>query len=183
MILSNTPLSFILLTLAAVDASPLISHRSSKPTLRFSTRFNPNGQPSNLAEMDRARAQSMKQPGGHLSKRLGDSVSITNSFVQYNAQVKIGEPAEECKWISCQCRRGSSLILDTLLIDSGSSNIWIGANKTYTQTSSSIDTGNAVVRVQYFHVLFFELRVIIVSVLRLWQLLWRGMAGYRCTFS
>ena len=35
-------------------------------------------------------------------------------------------------------------LLDTLLIDTGSSNTWLGANKTYVKTDTSQDTGNTV---------------------------------------
>jgi len=36
---------------------------------------------------------------------------------------------------------------DTLLVDTGSSNTWIGANKAYVQTSTSVDTGNTFVSI------------------------------------
>ncbi|EKM51358.1 uncharacterized protein PHACADRAFT_178003 [Phanerochaete carnosa HHB-10118-sp] len=49
-------------------------------------------------------------------------------IVDFTIQVKVGEPA----------------IQYTLLIDSGSSNTWVGANKSYTPTSSSHNTGKSV---------------------------------------
>jgi len=36
---------------------------------------------------------------------------------------------------------------DTLLVDTGSSNTWVGANKAYTTTSTSVDTGNTFVSI------------------------------------
>jgi len=37
---------------------------------------------------------------------------------------------------------------DTLLVDTGSSNTWIGANKAYVQTSTSVDTGDIFVSIR-----------------------------------
>lgn len=37
------------------------------------------------------------------------------------------------------------MMTDTLIVDTGSANIWIGANKSYVETSTSHDTGDAVV--------------------------------------
>ena len=42
------------------------------------------------------------------------------------------------------------MIIDTLIIDTGSSNTWIGAGKAYNKTSTSHDTGNTVVCLSCF---------------------------------
>jgi len=39
----------------------------------------------------------------------------------------------------------SLFVIDTLLVSTGSSNTWVGADKSYVQTSSSQDTGHTVV--------------------------------------
>ena len=41
------------------------------------------------------------------------------------------------------------MTIDTLLIDTGSSNTWIGAGRAYTKTSTSHDTGDTVVRLSF----------------------------------
>ncbi|KAI6017529.1 acid protease [Pisolithus marmoratus] len=56
------------------------------------------------------------------------SVSVTNSVVIYVAQVGIGSPPTEY----------------TLLVDTGSSNTWVGANQPYIPTSTSHYTGDTV---------------------------------------
>ncbi|KAG0699371.1 acid protease [Suillus ampliporus] len=126
MFTSKALLSILLVALSSVDASPL--HRDAgKATLSFAARVNARGA-VNVAAADRARAQAMRQAVSK-DKRAGrSSFSITNAVVTYTAQVGIGSPATEY----------------TLLIDTGSSNTWIGANASYNPTSTSVDTGNTV---------------------------------------
>ncbi|KAF8551965.1 acid protease [Imleria badia] len=121
---SKALLSLVLISLSVVDANPL-SRRTGKTTLNFATRINESGT-LNVVEKDRARAQALKN-AGHLGKRA-ESISITNAQVTYTAQVGVGSPATDY----------------TLLIDTGSSNTWIGASNGYTQTRTSKDTGNTV---------------------------------------
>jgi hypothetical protein len=61
-----------------------------------------------------------------------ESVDVTDAGVTYTMQVGVGSPATDY----------------TLLIDTGSSNTWIGANKKYKETSTSQST-NARVSVSY----------------------------------
>ena len=61
-----------------------------------------------------------------------ESVDVTDAGVTYTMQVGVGEPATDY----------------TLLIDTGSSNTWVGADKKYKQTSTSQKT-NARVTVSY----------------------------------
>ncbi|KAG8221343.1 acid protease [Butyriboletus roseoflavus] len=121
---SKALLLFILISLTVVDASPL-GRGTGKATLNFATRINGNST-LNIAEQDRARAQTFKN-AGHRSKR-STSVNVTNAVVTCTTQVGVGSPATDY----------------TLLIDTGSSNTWIGASKAYIQTSTSRDTGNTV---------------------------------------
>ena len=91
---SKALLSLILISLAAVDASPL-SRSTGKATLSFATRINENGV-TNIAEKDRARAQALKD-AAHLGKRAApESISVTNTGVTYTAQVGVGSPAKNC---------------------------------------------------------------------------------------
>lgn len=107
-------------------------------TLPMSVRFNiTNGK---LPDIDRARAarifdiwhakehsiaDGLDQLG--LEKRA-TSLSVMNDAVSYVANVAIGSPASSY----------------SLLIDTGSSNTWVGAGKKYAQTSSSTNTGHSV---------------------------------------
>ncbi|KAI6007641.1 aspartic peptidase domain-containing protein [Pisolithus orientalis] len=121
-------LVLLALYLLAVAASPV--HRTpggiSKVTLNFIARLNATGI-SNIADADRVRIKSMREKTVSPRKRDA-SVSVTNSVVLYVAQVGIGSPPTEY----------------TLLVDTGSSNTWIGANQPYTPTSTSHYTGNTV---------------------------------------
>ncbi|KAG2369286.1 aspartic peptidase domain-containing protein [Suillus spraguei] len=119
-------LSILFVVLSSVDASPLRPD-AARATLSFAARVNARGA-VNVAAADRARAQAMKQAGS-MGKRAGvSSFGITNAVVTYTANVGVGSPATEY----------------TLLIDTGSSNTWIGANTPYNPTVTSMDTGDSV---------------------------------------
>jgi len=62
------------------------------------------------------------------SSDSGSGVDVTDASVSYTASVGVGSPATQF----------------TLLIDTGSSNTWVGASTKYTPTSTSQDTGNSV---------------------------------------
>ncbi|KAG0703772.1 acid protease [Suillus ampliporus] len=62
------------------------------------------------------------------SSATPNTIDVTDSGVTYTMQVGVGNPATQY----------------TLLIDTGSSNTWVGANTAYNPTSSSKDTGNTV---------------------------------------
>ncbi|TFK52340.1 acid protease [Heliocybe sulcata] len=58
----------------------------------------------------------------------GSSIDVTDAGVTYTASVGVGNPATQY----------------TLLIDTGSSNTWVGADKAYNPTSTSHSTGKSV---------------------------------------
>jgi hypothetical protein len=88
-----------------------------------------------------------KKHGKHAVKPVG----LTDTFVSYTASVGIGSPATQCE-STVQCFPSATqprlcvLSSDTLLIDTGSSNTFVGAGKAYSKTRTSTDTGNSVVR-------------------------------------
>ena len=90
MVPSNALLSLVLIALTAVDASPA-SRRTGKATLSFATKINKRGT-LNVVEQDRARAQSMKQPG-QLGKR--SPPSFTTAMI-----ATVGVGAGTCMWIT-----------------------------------------------------------------------------------
>ncbi|KAF8551967.1 acid protease [Imleria badia] len=122
-------LSFLLLNLPALHASG----DASRGTLKISTKINTTGF-SNLVDKDRARAHALTQLH-HLRERTTTSsgtsrrsLSAMNAAVFYTAEIGVGTPPT----------------YHTLLIDTGSSNTWVGATTQYSPTNSSIDTGGIV---------------------------------------
>ncbi|PIL28539.1 transporter [Ganoderma sinense ZZ0214-1] len=113
---------------ATASASPVVV-RDSPISLPLARRFNATGSGSILAA-DQARAQLLKNvghaKGGNPSKRADVVVSNANTF--YSVEIGIGSPATTY----------------TLLVDTGSSNTFVGAGQQYVQTSTSQDTGNTV---------------------------------------
>ncbi|KAI0087775.1 acid protease [Irpex rosettiformis] len=71
-----------------------------------------------------------KTPGGDEPTDSGAGVDVTDAGVTYTASVGVGNPATQY----------------TLLIDTGVSNTWIGADKSYKKTTTSKSTGATVVR-------------------------------------
>lgn len=108
-------------------ASPIITRDAPKLNLAFATRFNTTGV-ANIVAADQARAQALKSKASSGLSRREFSFSIDNAAVTYTASVGVGSPATDY----------------TLLIDTGSSNTWVGASQQYVQTSTSQDTGSNV---------------------------------------
>ncbi|KAH9934525.1 acid protease [Epithele typhae] len=114
------------------SASPM-SRRSAGLTLSVTRRLNLTGVPS-IIEADRARAKmlferataqnatvmSAKQAAGLVP------VDATNQVYNYIASVGVGSPPTYYN----------------LLIDTGSSNTWLGADKPYVNTSTSVPVGD-----------------------------------------
>ncbi|KAG2069578.1 acid protease [Suillus decipiens] len=123
---SKVLLSIVLIALSTVDASPL--RREAAPTLSFTARMNARASNLNIAAIDMARAQAMLHASTTSKRASSSSFSITNAVVCYTAQVGVGSPATQY----------------TLLIDTGSSNTWVGARTAYKVTSTSVDTGHTV---------------------------------------
>ncbi|KAG1737746.1 acid protease [Suillus lakei] len=123
---SNTLLSIVLIALSAVEASLL--HRETVSTFGFTARVNARATAINIPAADRLRAQEMQQTGSMGRRASSSSFSIANAVTSYTAQVGVGSPATQY----------------TLLIDTGSSNTWVGANTPYVRTNTSVDTGHSV---------------------------------------
>lgn len=130
---SATLLSTILLALSVSALPPVqIEDASQRISLAFAVNLNISN--STLPEIDRARARHLfshgqQRAGNHTSfDRRALSFSVTNTAVGYTTNVGIGNPATAY----------------TLLIDTGSSNTWVGAGKAYKRTKTSISTGQPV---------------------------------------
>lgn len=113
-------ITFLFISVLIVDASPASrSVSAAKFSLNFATRVNATGI-VNIAHSDRARAKALYEGA--------TSIGVTNVQVTYVAQIAVGDPATEY----------------SLLVDTGSSNTWVGARKHYKVTRTSINTGNTV---------------------------------------
>ncbi|EMD36918.1 hypothetical protein CERSUDRAFT_137265 [Gelatoporia subvermispora B] len=118
--------STALLLASNAAASPLLGNliSSSPVSLPFARRVNTTGV-SNMVQLDKARAQALraKAEGGSGStgvfNDLGDSQAVN-----YVVTVSIGNPPTDYE----------------LLVDTGSSNTWVGAGQPYQITSTSKPT-------------------------------------------
>lgn len=87
-----------------------------------------------VAASDRARAQHFKNKHansktGVVQSRGPFGIDVTNSLVSYVAEVQVGSPPQTFD----------------LIVDTGSSNTWVGAMTEYKPTPSSKDTGDSMV--------------------------------------
>ncbi|KAG2032182.1 aspartic peptidase domain-containing protein [Suillus americanus] len=107
------------LAFLSLSASALPHPRTTSSTaaLKLVVRINSYGI-KNIVAADRARVQTLQSGGS-------SSVNATNAVMIYTADIGVGSPPTYY----------------TLLVDTGSSNTWIGANKPYQQTATSHDTG------------------------------------------
>ncbi|CCL99078.1 uncharacterized protein FIBRA_01090 [Fibroporia radiculosa] len=130
------PVSLALLWALALasSAKPLVVRDKSPITVPFSRRLNFTGK-STLAQRDRVRAQTFMgccrggmSCGFETAAASVFDVSAMNGAVDYTVTVGIGYPATEY----------------TLIVDTGSSNTWVGADQAYVQTNTSRNTGEEV---------------------------------------
>ncbi|KAH9926246.1 acid protease [Epithele typhae] len=126
----HTPLALLALALAA-SASPVLQVRDNLVRLPMAKRVNLTGSGS-LLDHDQLRAQYLRDQANALLDGVPLSilsdVAATNKVVDYVVNVRVGSPATTY----------------SLLVDTGSSNTWVGAGKAYVPTSSSMKTGDRV---------------------------------------
>ncbi|KII85185.1 hypothetical protein PLICRDRAFT_334879 [Plicaturopsis crispa FD-325 SS-3] len=124
---SKALLSLLILAVSysSVEAKPVIARDASKISLPFAAKINATGA-GTIAAADRARAKVLKEKA--LARQGSSKRAASFDVDNATANVGVGSPATDY----------------TLLIDTGSSNTWIGADKSYTKTSTSKDTGGSV---------------------------------------
>lgn len=142
------PFASIVLPLAS--GKPIHGNRDSGPVkVNLSRRFNfvADGK-TTLPQIDRARAAALRDKSAALKagRKRDGAQPVDNVAVVYTASIGVGEPATACESMLFErlfCDADGAA--DDLLIDTGSSNTWIGAGQSYVQTSASSDTGDTVV--------------------------------------
>ncbi|KIJ25549.1 hypothetical protein M422DRAFT_193362 [Sphaerobolus stellatus SS14] len=112
---------------------PVIKIRDSPISLQIAARLNVTGA-ANLVQVTKAlqSSKTVKVAAGIFASDRRIGVPATNAAVLYTANVEVGSPSTSY----------------TLIVDTGSSNTWIGASKQYTPTNSSKST-NETVAVSY----------------------------------
>ncbi|KAL5478548.1 hypothetical protein ACEPAI_2732 [Sanghuangporus weigelae] len=128
--IAYTLLLLSMLVAAAPPNAPIIGGTHPHTSIPFSRRVQPST--GTIAEHDRARAAQLYEMGkarasGQHAKRQ-NSLPITNQVVTYVAEVGVGSPSTKY----------------SLIIDTGSSNTWVGAGQHYTKTSTSRPTDQEV---------------------------------------
>jgi cathepsin E len=87
---------------------------------------------------------------GRQDRTGGHNAFLTNAMTYYQAIVGVGMPPTNCG--SSQPRSfpvSYTPFTDTLLVDTGSSNTWVGAGKAYVKTKTSVETSNSVVSIVF----------------------------------
>src|SRR6267154_4516965 len=137
--------AFLLTTLfmaLSITASP-VDVRNCVITLPITRRLNTSNGTINILEHDRARAAALKGISASPLDRRITSDPIVNVAFNYVANVVIGNFHFSCKFNlerEIAAANGSSYT-DELIIDTGSANTWVGANKQYVETPTSVNTG------------------------------------------
>ncbi|KLO09319.1 acid protease [Schizopora paradoxa] len=127
-----TSLLISTLALCLVVSANAIVARDNMIRVPFSKRVNMT-RPGLVLKQDQARARAIRsrepqKSAKRLLKKAIGSVPVQNQAVQYVANVGIGTPATTY----------------SLIIDTGSSNTWVGAGKAFVQTTTSVQTSNLV---------------------------------------
>jgi hypothetical protein len=99
---------------------------------------------SNPIHSDRTRVKRFIKGGpqhNFLPSRAIPELDLTNAGNNFLAEVGIGDPPTNCE--CCRFLPGMASymhMLDTLIVDTGSSTTWVGANKSYEETSTTVQT-------------------------------------------
>jgi cathepsin E len=86
--------------------------------------------------------------GGQQDESLIPDVPLNDASFAYTADIAVGDPPTLCE--SCQFRPrmvSYILILDQLIVDTGSSNTWVGLNKNFVKTKTSMETSSSFVSI------------------------------------
>jgi hypothetical protein len=146
MLLVTFLVPFVVLATRVVAGPTVIRDSGSRFSLSLSRQINPNGK-LDLIQRDREHSKNSVKD----SKRRDSStpsLTINDTGTIYVTSVGVGEPATSCE--SCQLPLGMVSYmpnLDSLVLDTASANIWVGAGQPYTVTSSSVKTGDSMVSI------------------------------------
>jgi len=113
-----------------VAANPVIVERSLVK-LPLSRHINVTTSIQNILQHDQLRAKNLKAQGEAKDagvERAVISSQADNQAVSYIASIGVGSPATDYN----------------LIVDTGSSNTWVGAGKAYVKTKTSVQTANRV---------------------------------------
>ena len=141
----------LLVVLATTVAADLNATPKSPISLSVTKQINRNGviHPSQYQKRWINLVKGARRPTSEVTDvPLTDSVATTG----YLANIGVGDPPIFCGpsqflpgIVSCMP------ILDSLVVDTGSSNTWLGANKPYKKTKTGMKTSNFFVSALSFH--------------------------------
>jgi cathepsin E len=128
-----------------VLATTVAAHSNGIPnkaiSLSITSHLNFTGMnPFHPSRRDQKRWMNLVK-GGRRSTSETTDVPLADYCVIYSANVGVGDPPAYCKFGRfIPCIVYYMPILDNLMIDTGSSNTWLGANKAYNMTKTSVKT-------------------------------------------
>ncbi|KAK0246439.1 aspartic peptidase A1 [Armillaria nabsnona] len=120
---------FVLTSLVVAGLSSPVVIPRSPVSFPIARKFNFGNGTSTIVERDRARVAALRSRAArNATRRAIVNEDVDNVAVLYTASIGIGSPATAYD----------------LIIDTGSSNTWVGAGTKYVQTSTSTQTSNRV---------------------------------------
>ena len=128
------------------------SGQYSMPIVKHHFNFSQSGS-LNIAQRNLIRSRNLmgdvQRRGAAPSEGIADVPATVNTTLGgYYASIDVGNPPTSCE--SCPFLPGIVSymhILDDLLIDTGSSMTWVGGNKPYVATDTSVKTSNIMVSI------------------------------------
>ncbi|PBL00401.1 acid protease [Armillaria gallica] len=120
---------FVLTSLVVAGLSSPVVIPRSPVSFPIARKFNFGNGTSTIVERDRARVAALRSRAArNATRRAIVNEDVDNVAVLYTASIGVGSPATAYD----------------LIIDTGSSNTWVGAGTKYVQTSTSTQTSNRV---------------------------------------
>ncbi|KAK0233810.1 aspartic peptidase A1 [Armillaria fumosa] len=120
---------FVLTSLVVAGLSSPVVIPRSPVSFPIARKFNFGNGTSTIVERDRARVAALRSRASrNATRRAVVNEDVDNVAVLYTASIGVGSPATTYD----------------LIVDTGSSNTWVGAGTKYVQTSTSTQTSNRV---------------------------------------
>jgi hypothetical protein len=148
-------LSYLVVLATGVVANPILNRGFQAPISLPITRNMSLAGSINFVQRDRARLKNLADAATGLHHPFGASdlgstpdIPLDDMGTRYATEIGVGDPVTYCEPFQFLPRMVSYVsILDYLIVDTGSSNTWVGGFKPYRKTTTSVKTGDSIVSI------------------------------------
>jgi cathepsin E len=153
-----TALASVVVLATGIVADPSNHRRSQPHSLSITKHIDPQGKyypvQRDWSRFTHLMNKADRVSFSNLAEKAAEETELplTNSGPCYEAKIGVGVPPTYCK--SCVDFLSGMVFYighsDRLIVDTGSSNTWVGANAPYVKTNTSVNTSDLVVSISSY---------------------------------